>query len=75
MQSALVILAIGLLSACTSVPEAANTCADPRPQVCTMEYAPTCAVLGSGDRKEYASPCSACSDPEVTSYDTGSCPQ
>lgn len=50
-------------------------CTDPRPEVCTMQYAPVCAELAAGGRREYASSCNACSDPAVTDVRTGSCPQ
>ena len=66
---------ITMLSACVSTPEPANLCADPRPLVCTMQYAPTCAVLVEGGRKEFSSPCTACSSEAVSGYDTGPCPE
>jgi len=50
-------------------------CTEPRPEVCTMQYAPACAELAAGGQREYASACNACSDPAVTGYRTGSCPQ
>ena len=50
-------------------------CTDPRPEVCTMQYAPACAELAAGGRREYASACNACSDPAVSGYRMGSCPQ
>jgi hypothetical protein len=64
-----------LLSACASVPEETVLCAEPRPQVCTMEFLPTCAVLSARGRKEFASPCVACSDPATMGYVTGPCPE
>jgi hypothetical protein len=48
-------------------------CDEPRPQVCTMEYAPACATLIAGGQKEYASGCNACADDAVASYLPGSC--
>jgi hypothetical protein len=51
------------------------SCTDPRPEVCTMQYAPVCGELAAGGRREYASACNACSDPAVTGYLIGSCPQ
>ncbi len=66
---------ITMLSACVSTPDPANPCADPRPLVCTMQYAPTCAVLVEGGRKEFSSPCTACSSEAVSGYDTGPCPE
>jgi hypothetical protein len=41
--------------------------------VCTMQFQPTCAVLGAGGRKEFASPCTACADTAVTGYENGPC--
>ena len=51
------------------------SCTDPRPEVCTMQYAPACAELAAGGSREYASSCNACSDPAVSGYRPGSCPQ
>ena len=38
---ALLMVAVG----CASTPDVAFECSEPRPQVCTMEFAPTCARL------------------------------
>ncbi len=65
-----------LLSACAGqTPDSSSVtqCTEPRPQVCTMEYAPACAVLVSGGRKEYASACNACADDAVAGYESGPC--
>lgn len=67
--------AIVLLTACASVPEATTACAEPRPLVCAMQFQPTCAVLANGGRKEFSSPCTACSDPVVAGYVIGPCPE
>lgn len=77
MRSVCAIATLIFLSACASQPEATATtaCAEPRPLVCTMEYLPTCAVLVAGGTKEFASPCTACSDEAVTGYVTGPCPE
>lgn len=67
-----------LLTACagrTAGTADLTQCADPRPQVCTMEYNPTCATLVAGGVKEYASPCNACADDKVAGYVSGSCPE
>ena len=61
-----------LLCGCAGQPETTE-CTEPRPLVCTMEYAPTCAVLGMGERKEYSSPCNACADDAVQGYVDGAC--
>ena len=70
-----VIVVLGLLSACATKTLDTTACPEPRPQVCTMELAPACAVLSSGGRKEFSSPCTACSDPTVTGYASGPCPE
>lgn len=76
----LTVVALGLsLSACngTTIPHTSSSegsqCVDPRPQVCTMEYNPVCAVLGNGSSKQYSSPCNACADDAVKSYLPGAC--
>ena len=76
--AALLTLLAGCLSSPPPQPTLQSTgtvCTDPRPQVCTMEYAPACAVLVAGGTKEYASPCNACADDAVAGYSTGPCPQ
>lgn len=47
-------------------------CEEPRPEICTMEYAPVCAVV-DGEKKEYGNACSACGDPQVESFQNGNC--
>lgn len=81
-------LAIGLilLAGCSTAARqpAANSaqadialisCTEPRPELCTMEYAPACATLKAGGEREYASGCSACSDDVVAGYRPGPCAQ
>ena len=63
-----------LLSACAATPDE-NRCTEPRPQVCTMQYAPTCGVLQNGERKTYSSPCNACADDQVVAREPGACPE
>jgi hypothetical protein len=75
MRRACGIAVLALLAGCASVPEDAISCTEPRPLVCTMEFLPTCAVLSQGGRKEFASPCTACSDTAVSSYVVGVCPE
>lgn len=65
--------------------EAAQTeCVTPRPQFCTSEYLPVCAVRDTGvrcittpcdstEQREYGNACDACADPEVYSYVAGKC--
>lgn len=73
MRRSWVFIALGLLSACASQPVDMISCPEPRPELCTMEFAPTCAVLARGKRKEFASPCTACADELVTGYVSGGC--
>lgn len=59
-------------------------CTYPRPQICTMDYAPVCAKRDSEvrcvtapcqttEKKTYANACSACANPAVKSYILGKC--
>jgi len=61
-----------------------KACKDPRPQICTREYRPVCAIKDTGIRcvttpcqstthKTYGNACSACGDPKVISYHSGAC--
>lgn len=52
-----------------------SACSEPRPQLCTMQYAPACAELVAGGQREYASPCNACADVAVAGYREGPCPK
>ena len=70
-----------VLSACASGPDAVDVelmqiCESPRPQMCTMEYAPVCAFReeGNSERRQYSNGCGACADPEVSGYVPGPCP-
>lgn len=63
-----------LLSACASEPET-TACTEPRPQVCTMVYDPSCAVMFKGQLKTYSSSCNACADDAVSGYTPGPCPE
>lgn len=74
----------GVLVACNSGPTHSNKemstrieglqlCPQERPQICTMDYRPTCAHLDNGRRKDYSNPCSACSDPAVVGVFQGAC--
>ena len=47
-------------------------CTSPRPEICTMEYAPVCGYTDSG-QKTYASGCTACSDKTINTYTQGEC--
>jgi hypothetical protein len=69
-------------------PEARNEpvmCTDPRPELCTMIYAPVCATRDTGircittpcpstEQVTRSSACNACSDPKVISHVKGECP-
>lgn len=80
--TAVLALVIVSLGACAGGPEARKAkryaehqqCPEQRPQLCTMEYMPVCALLENGRRKEYASACNACSDTEVIGYNPDACP-
>ena len=50
-----------------------TSCAEPRPQACTMEYIPVCGHSYDGERKTYPNACSACSDSEVSGRHPGAC--
>jgi len=50
-----------------------TVCTDPRPQICTREYAPVCAIQYSGIQQIYATGCVACADHKVRSYVHGAC--
>jgi hypothetical protein len=66
-----------LLAGCVAPPQnaagPATACVEPRPQVCTMEYNPVCALKADGSRATYSSGCNACADSAVTGFDPGPC--
>ena len=49
------------------------SCPETRPEVCSQDYRPVCAVLQDGSFKTYANGCNACADPAVTGYREGAC--
>ncbi len=49
-------------------------CTDPRPEICTQQYAPVCGVHRDGTRKTYSNTCMACADAEVVGSLPGECP-
>lgn len=51
----------------------AVTCTEPRPEVCTREIRPVCALLESSHLVTRANACWACADPYVISYHEGYC--
>ncbi len=48
-------------------------CEPPRPQRCTREYNPVCAILKNGSSRTDATGCTACSDAQVVAYMMGAC--
>jgi hypothetical protein len=67
---------VPLLAACASSgpsPNLTTQCTTPRPQVCTMEYAPVCGTQTGGGRADYSSACNACADDKATGYINGPC--
>ncbi len=52
-----------------------EACTDPRPQVCTMIYAPVCATLEHDEQRTYSSDCNACADIAVIAHVDGACPE
>jgi hypothetical protein len=58
-----------------SLPVAGGACADPRPQMCTQDYRPSCGIRRDGTRKTYGNACSACADPQVVTQGAGPCPE
>jgi hypothetical protein len=76
MRIAFALAALLAMAGCTTTqPDTSplTQCPEPRPQVCTMEYAPACGTLSSGGNKEYASGCNACADDAVVGYMPGPC--
>ncbi len=62
-----------LISGCHNPPASLNgikRCHNPRPQMCTMVYAPVCDPL---HHKTYSNACVACSHKEVLYYKRGKC--
>ena len=55
--------------------DAVVACPETRPQVCTLEYAPTCGVDAAGQRADFASPCNACATEGIIGYEPGPCPE
>ena len=64
--------------------EVETRCEDPRPQMCTREYRPVCALRDTGVRcittpcpsaewKTYGNACDACADADVIGHVPGAC--
>ena len=71
------LLPLLLLAGCAALdgarPPGAVVCEDPRPQVCTMDYTPVCAIRDGGERATYANACGACADQRVNYHLPGAC--
>lgn len=50
-------------------------CTDPRPEICTQNYAPVCGVHEDGSRQTYSNSCTACSNPAVVGALPEPCPE
>lgn len=61
-----------------------TTCPEERPQICTMDYKPVCAIRDTGvrcvtapcpstEQKTYSNACSACADVKVYSHIPDEC--
>ncbi|MAZ89378.1 MAG: hypothetical protein CL693_17240 [Cellvibrionaceae bacterium] len=48
-------------------------CPSPRPQMCTRQYDPVCAVTSDGLRSTQGNACSACSNAAIVAYIAGEC--
>ena len=74
------LLMVLLLASCAAsgdqevADQAITQCLDPRPQICTLDYRPVCAILADGRREEFSNGCSACSNPEVSGWVADICP-
>lgn len=78
----MLLVSLAFIVGCSSGPEARKAeryadhqlCPRERPQVCTMEYKPVCALMENGQRKEFSSACSACSQSDVVAHQADACP-
>ena len=50
-----------------------TACSEPRPEVCTREYAPVCGYKLDRGSKTYSNGCEACAEKEIIGYDNGEC--
>ena len=78
VTAACCLLPLSLLAGCAALeggtlPPGAVACSDPRPQVCTMDYTPVCAMRDSGEAATYANACGACADQRVIYHLPGAC--
>ncbi len=68
----------GVLAACTAQSPtedaaALRMCEEPRPEVCTREYRPVCAVLYDETWITASTGCTACAREDVKGYLSGAC--
>ena len=75
MLLAFLFIAMAVLSGSSQADPAGTPCTEPRPQACTMEYLPVCAMLASGGEKTFSNGCAACSDAGIESWIDGACPE
>ena len=76
VRNTLYLMLLVAVSACQNTPERPSDltdCPETRPQVCTMIYAPVCALEKNGRFTSYSSDCTACSHAEVVGYTSGVC--
>ena len=76
MAIAMATLIVGCASqpAPMPVPEGATLCDEPRPQICTRDYRPTCATKTDHSQYVASNPCEACANLEVKYFVDGDCP-
>lgn len=87
----LIAMACSMLCGCAPAAESPEyrvdidtRCEDPRPEMCTREYLPVCALRDTGVRcvttpcpsiewKTYGNACDACADADVIGHVRGAC--
>ncbi len=75
MTPSTLLLTLTLLSGANAPSDEGYTaCPEERPQICTREYRPVCALLEDGTRDTRATGCTACSDPRVRGWIPEPCP-
>jgi hypothetical protein len=76
MRNVTLIAFLAFLVACSTnrtdqLPENITACPEERPQICSMIYAPVCALTNDGSRKTFTSDCVACGDDAVIGFEKG----
>ena len=76
------LLALAMLAGCQTgtAPDRTSsefplTCPDQRPEVCTQQYDPVCALVGQSTQQTFSNACHACADWRVSVYRAGACQQ